>query len=196
MKRSILILALVIVATKIAFPACIEDSYSETNFDSDLNVFTVARTGVGQSFTASYNGSLTISRWYLIKTGAPTGNAVSKLYAHSGTYGTSSVPTGAALATSDNFNVATLSAAVHTLVPFTFSTPVSLVSGTNYVITVEYTGGDASNFIGVGSDNSSPTHGGNASSLNVTWLALATRDCNFYVESCLTTLPGPFFYSD
>lgn len=172
-------------ATPTATPAaCIEDSYSETNRDTDFNIFTGSRSAIGQSFTPSFSGDMATAVWYLSKTGAPTGNAVAKLYAHSGTYGTSSVPTGSALATSRTFDVSTLSTITQDLTPFHFDSPFSLVSGTHYVVTIEYVGGDASNFIQVGHQQFSPSHGGNASSFNGSWSAFATRDCIFYVETC------------
>lgn len=164
--------------------ACIEDSYSETNRDDDFNINIGGRSGIGQSFTASFSGDMSTAVWYLTKTGAPTGNAVAKLYAHTGTYGTSSVPTGSALATSRTFDVSTLSAATQDLIPFHFDTPFSLVSGAHYVVTIEYVGGDGSNFIQVGHQQFAPSHGGNASSFNGSWSAFADRDCIFYTETC------------
>ena len=55
--------------------------------------------GTGQSFTGN-GGTLDSCVFELGKSGSPTGNAVAKIYNHTGTYGTSSKPTGAALATS------------------------------------------------------------------------------------------------
>jgi hypothetical protein len=157
-------------------------SYSESNQDGTVDVNNVT-IGIGQSFTGT-GGVLSSCQFYLKKSGTPTGNAVAKIYAHSGTFGTSSIPTGAALATSDNFDVSTLTTSF-ALTTFTFSNNTNwftLVNGTNYVVTIEYTG-TASNFIQVGYDGSSPGHGGNYSSLvTVTWTPLATRDVCFYVK--------------
>lgn len=163
--------------------ATIIDSYSETNYDSDqaVNSVTFAR---GQSFTAiSTFTTLDSVKFYFKKTGSPTGNGVAKIYAHSGTYGTSSVPTGTALATSDNFDVSTLTTSMQ-LINFTFSgvQRINLVPGTNYVVTFEYSGGDASNNVRWGRDASSAIHSGNASATSGSWIAgVAGTDAIFYV---------------
>jgi hypothetical protein len=156
------------------------DSYPETNFDTAYSLYAGSIIGRGQSFTGD-GSDITRARFYLRKNGSPTGNAVAKLYAHAGTFGTNSQPTGAALAVSDNFDVSTLSASME-LVEFAFSTPYTLANGTYYVITIEYSGGDASNFPEVGHDTSSATHGGNRSytSDGSTWNA-NTGDVVFYV---------------
>ena len=116
--------------------ATIVDSYSETN-KSQVNGFgSPTFQGYGQSFTGD-GGTLNSSKFYLEKRELPTGNIVSKVYAHSGTFGTSSVPTGSALATSDNVDVSTLG--LLALVTFTFSgaNKITLTNGTKYVVTVE-----------------------------------------------------------
>lgn len=138
-------------------------------------------SGAGQSFTATASVALTNAYFLLSQIGSPTGNAVAKLYAHSGTFGTSSVPTGTALATSDNLDVSTItgSAALYT---FTFSTPYTLTAGTNYVITIEYGGdGNAGHFVSVYGYSAS-VHGGNESSfISGAWNANASKDLAFYV---------------
>ncbi|MBI5126886.1 hypothetical protein HZA76_00305 [Candidatus Roizmanbacteria bacterium] len=137
--------------------------------------------GVGQSFTGS-GGFLSAVRFFLKKTNSPTGNAVAKIYTHSGTYGTSSVPTGTALATSDNLNVALLST-TQAQVPLNFSgsNKISLINTTNYVVTLEYSGGDGSNNIQVGYETTNG-HGGNYSTYNgTTWTADSAKDASFYV---------------
>jgi hypothetical protein len=113
--------------------------------------------------------------------GAPTGNATAVLYAHSGTFGTSSVPTGAALATSKSFDVSQLETTNYALIDFEFDDQFALVAATNYVIAIEYTGGDVSNYVDVGGDSSAPSHGGNESALNGSWAAASGIDLCFYV---------------
>ena len=84
------------------------DSYSESNdSNSTFQLYGGSYTGRGQSVTAA-GGNLYSVVWYL-KTngGAPTGNAVAKLYTHSGVFGTSSVA-GTLLATSEPLDVTTL----------------------------------------------------------------------------------------
>ena len=121
----------------------------------------------------------------LKKTGAPTGTAVAKIYAHSGTYGTSSVPTGAALWTSEAQDVTTLSATNGRSVFFRFAPrgQPNLNDTTVYTAVIEFSGGDASNYIEVGNDGSAPGHGGNAAEYNGAWAAVA-RDLCFSVETC------------
>lgn len=157
------------------------DTYNESNVSVDGTVGDGTVNAVGQSFTADYTGNLYSVKWYVKKTGSPTGNAVAKLYTHSGTYGTSSVPTGAALSTSSNFDVSTLTTS-YQLIQFTFPNGYSLVKGGNYVVTLEYTG-NASNFLYMGNDDTSPSHDGNLCYNNGSWNADNTSDFVFYVLS-------------
>jgi hypothetical protein len=161
------------------------DSYSETNQSSTGNLSSANALARAQSFTA-VGGKLDSAKFYLKKTlGSPTGNATAKLYAHSGTLGVDGIPTGAALATSDNFDVSTLSSSFAlTTLTFTGANKVSLTSGTNYFISFEYSGGDGSNRVGTGEDNTSPTHAGNlASFISGSWSVIAGSDLCFYVYS-------------
>ena len=160
------------------------DSYSESNQNNYPWVSSDASFlhAIGQSFTA-VGGTLDSAKFYLKKFGSPTGNTVAKLYAHSGTFGTNSVPTGAALATSDNFDVSALSGDF-ILVTFNFSgaNRISLTNGTKYVIAVECTTcGDATNLIAVGIDDTSPVHAGNYSQYLTEWVAQSGSDVIFYV---------------
>lgn len=148
--------------------AVLLDSYSESNQDENdrlgaENVGEARYERYAQSFDPGA-GTLDSAKFYLLKIGSPTGNAVAKLYAHSGTYGTDSVPTGAALATSGTFDVSTLTGS-YVLYTFNFTggDRYALQAATKYCIAIEYNGGDASNHTSVGGDHSSPTHGGNAS---------------------------------
>jgi hypothetical protein len=161
------------------------DSYSESNRSGTVNLATPTTGIVAQSFTPASSATLRSVKFYLKKAlGSPTGDAVSRIYAHSGTYGTSSVPTGSALATSDGYDVSTIASADFELVTLTFSGPnqISVSGGTNYCVTIEYTNGDGSNLIQAGTDSSSPTHDGNESAYNgSTWAANVGVDLVFYV---------------
>jgi hypothetical protein len=130
--------------------------------DSDNQSIGGQRTydAVAQSFTGA-GFDLISCKFVLSKLGTPTGNCYAKLYAHSGTYGTSSVPTGSALATSDAFDVSTLSS-TPTWHELSFSTPYTLVDGTKYCIVAEFTGGNNINYIYVRYKNSD-VHEGNFS---------------------------------
>ena len=163
------------------------DSYSETNRDAARVLRGGGATGAAQSFTAIL-GSLSSCKWYLKKYGNPTGNAIAYLYAHSGTYGTSSVPTGTALATSDSFDVSTLTTSYQLItLTFTGAQQYQLINGTYYCIAIVYSGGDGSNYINVGTDASSPTHSGNCSEYVSAWGAISGADAVFYVYIVLWT---------
>lgn len=123
------------------------DSYSETNIDSWFGLPADA-AAVGQSFTATSTVNLASAKFFMTRAyGSETGNAYAKLYAHTGTFGTSGTPTGSALATSNAVDVTTIGAGGFNvgnfeLVSFTFATPYELQNATNYFITVEYGGGN------------------------------------------------------
>ncbi len=169
--------------------ATIVDSYSESNQSLNRPLYNGSTIKYGQSFTGD-GGTLNSVKFYLYKTGSPTGNVIAAIYAHSGTFGTNSVPTGSALATSDNFDVSTLTAS-YQLISFTFSgaNKITLTNGTYYVVVVEYGGGDSSNRLQVGYDTSSPTHSGNESFYVSSWNYLVDGDACFYVYKDLV---GPF----
>lgn len=156
-------------------------AYSESNQDAANSLYS-ALPGTGQSFTGT-GTALISARFFLKKTGTPTGFAVAKVYAHSGTFGTSSIPTGTALATSVPFDVSTLTTSYAlTELKFIDSNSITLTNGTNYVVTIEYSGGNVSNTLDVGRDGSSPTATGNSSTYNgTTWTAVNTSDLCGYV---------------
>lgn len=123
-----------------------------------------------QSFTA-VSGTLDKCKFYLRKVGNPTGTVRAKLYAHAGTYGSTSVPTGSALATSEPVSVSEITANFG-LITFQFigDNRYNLIEGTYYCIAVEYTNGDATNYIDTGADNRSNYlfHSGNFGNGNTT----------------------------
>lgn len=156
-------------------------------------------TKVSQSFTA--RGSTVIERLsiQLKKTLAPTGNATAVIYAHTGTLGTSSTPTGAALATSDNFDVSTVSTSEGTHeFKFTGANKIALSAGTNYCVSIEYSAGDASNYLEVGHDatpaNAAPWGAGNLATYNGAWTADSAKDVTgtliFDFEPATFTFPS------
>jgi hypothetical protein len=164
------------------------DSYSESNYTANMDVYDISFTAVGQSFIGN-GGDLTSAKFYLNRLGTGTGNCHAYLFAHTGTYGTSGVPTGFALATSDAVDVTTIiKDAAKRLVTFTFSHPYTLVSGTNYIIMFGWTG--ANTDIQIGYDNVTHSHSGNLSYYYGDWYYYFNppRDCIFYVYS---TTPPP-----
>ncbi len=161
----------------------VQDSYSETNANTTLGTDgTIVR--YGQSFTASVSGLLETAQFYISKFGSPTGTVTANLYAHTGTFGTTGTPTGAALATSGTLDISTLTTS-NVLTTFTFTTTnrYAIVAGTKYCIELIYTGGDASNYLVVGVDTTAPTHSGNAFSYNGSYTAIAGDDIPFYVNA-------------
>ncbi len=159
----------------------IVDSYSESNKDDNNGLSSVDLQGQSQSFANAASIPLSSAKFYLAKVGSPVGTAVAKLYALTGTHGTDAKPTGAALATSATYNVASLGGA-NALVEFTFDGAYTMAASTNYCIAVEYGGGDGSNRVIVGIDGSSPSHGGNPATLSGgTWTGTAVHDACFYV---------------
>jgi len=167
------------------------DSYSEANFVAGsftgLYDTTTSHTyAAGQSFTGN-GGILNSCKFYLSRYGAPTGYAVAKIYALTGTFGTNSKPTGAALATSDSLDISGVPAyANFGLATFTFSgaNKIILTNGTKYVVVIEYSSGSYyANGLLVAWDGRPGTHAGNVSTYSTTnaWSYQATQDAIFYV---------------
>ncbi len=156
-------------------------SYSELNrvAAEDSNLGT-ANDGLGQSFTGD-GSTLGTAMFFLRDIGSATGNATAKVYAHTGTFGSTGEPTGAALATSETYDVSALTSTIN-LITFRFTgvNQIQLANGTKYVVTIEY---DTANNILVAHDTSSPTHEGNISFLNGGVWDVDTSDIIFYVTS-------------
>lgn len=155
------------------------DSYSESNFTGYYTNSTIYY--VGQSFTG--NGSILQSaKFYLAKTGTPTGSAYAKIYSHKGTYGSSSEP-DALLATSDVLDVSTIGTEPSLFeLEFTGDNRISLVDGTHYVAVFDFPATALDTAIGVGADDTSPTHSGNAGYEFVGgYNTVSTIDLCFYI---------------
>jgi hypothetical protein len=171
------------------------DTYAFSNIDSDEDLDDT-NSKVGQSITGD-GGIPTSVQVHLKKTGSPTGKIRAKIYAHSGVFGTSSVPTGTALATSEPIEASGLTTSyVATTFRFeeTNKLPASrleTVSATKYVMTIEYDDGTSVNYISVGADSSTPSHGGNVSRYTTAWAAVSGSDLAFIVnrEGVLEWLP-------
>ncbi len=99
------------------------DSYSESNQNTtkQMDNSTFNPQYIGQSFTGD-GRLLNKCTFYLQKSGTPAGTIVAKIYTHSGTYGTSSVPgsSGVAIATSGTITATNLSTSL-ALQDFTFT---------------------------------------------------------------------------
>lgn len=135
------------------------DSYDTSNYSFVQYLYAGSVTQCGQCFTVSAESIISSCMFYLNTIGSPTGNVVAKIYQLTGTIGTNGKPDGVLLATSEPIDAATLPADF-TEHHFSFGTPPTL-SADDYCIGVEYTGGSSSHKVGVGLDNTSPTHAGN-----------------------------------
>jgi len=171
----------------------VETSCADVGSNFQLGNGTITRQG--QSFANGSNPQYLVRAYFqLQKVLAPTGTVTATLYAHSGTFGTSSVGTGSALATSDAVDLSSITTS-YAPVEFYFSTPFEMVASTNYVLAVEYSGGNGTNYLNVRGLASSGTHAGNRSQYTGSWAATATDDLNFSIQTSnkLYTVPGELF---
>ena len=165
------------------------DSYSETNATAYITMSTgTESTGVGQCFTGD-GQKITDAKFYLSRhLNATTGNAVAKIYAMTGTFGTNG-SVGTLLATSDNFDVTGITADVSpVLCTFTFTGAQQYITtnAAHYVVTCEFAGGDATHYLQINYDGTSATHPGTwvfSTDGNSTWTPVdADIDVIFYVD--------------
>jgi len=171
--------------------ATLIDSWSESNA-YDLIYF----EGVpkhGQSFInldKDYN--ISSCKFYMYRTATVSGTLTAKLYAHSGTYGNTSIPTGTPLATSSAVSASGLPTSLE-LVEFTFATPYKMIANTNYVIMLEYSGTSGANVQIV---RGAPGRGGNYiiySDETTTYSPNNGRDLVFYVYGNIVANSSAFF---
>jgi hypothetical protein len=140
----------------------IMDSYSA--YDVPYSMDSSYTIGAAQSFIANSTKYLTKAKFYLDKDGSPTGNAYAKIYNITGTHGSTAIPTGSPIATSDAFNVATLTTSFAWITfNFTGNNRVLLSKNNKYAIALEFSGGNASNYIEFTSQFNGDTHAGNMS---------------------------------
>ena len=169
------------------------DSYPTGNRDAEYNLVEThpsagaGDSAAGQSFqNGAYPAHITQAAFYL-SDGAtnPDGNVRAVLYAHTGTYGVSSKPTGAALATSDPIacNMIGGAYAIHT---FTFSAGQQYVMAANTYYCIAIQRDATADGVFVGRDSSAPTHAGISFYYdNSAWTTLAGTDTIFYVYSSI-----------
>ncbi len=165
-------------------------SYSESNADYNSPIYSsAANIQCGQSFSNPNSITLDSCKFYLNKEGSPPGNIVAKLYAHTGTFGSTGVPTGSALATSDAVSASSLGTS-SSLITFSFSgaNRITLDASTNYVILLEYSSGNASNLVNVRICTGTHTDAGNRvySSNGTSW-TYNEYDCAFYIYGEITS---------
>lgn len=146
------------------------DTYANANRNSGI-LFAAAypanNSVIYQSFTTPNDGQnykLTSATVMMEKMGSSTGTFQMEIYAHTGTYGTTSAPTGSALATSNEVADTAITLDSFADVTFTFSgaNQIILTPNTHYVFAVKMLTASAAAYFAIGVDSSSPTHAGNA----------------------------------
>lgn len=157
------------------------DEYAVANYAAQYIIFGGSNPqAAAQAFRLDENVAVKSVQFYLRRDQSPGGNLTAKIFVATGTLGSTAVPTGAALGTSDAVAANSVSTTGE-LVTFTFPGLVELMANTTYCVSVEASSGDASNTIEVRIDNISSTHEGNASTQapDGTWSAAGGHDLIF-----------------
>jgi len=165
--------------------------YIESNRSSSMSMSSENYVVVAQSFKPETTCILSKAKFYITNYAnptPPTGTAVAKLYTHTGAFGSTSKPTGAALATSGTLDVSTLTSSYQTIsFEFTGANRYEMQANTPYCIAIEYSGGNYNSRIIVGVDNTTPTSDGNmaysAFGSPATFNTTSSYDVIFYVYS-------------
>jgi len=146
-------------------------SYSESNYDYDYAMYGASFTGFAPKIVIPTSADLGSIKFYLKKTGSPTGNITAKVYSSAAT------PT-TLLATSDTVDSTTLTGS-YSLVEFFFTgaEQIALSSATTYFFSIEYSGGDASNTVDLGAENVA----GDFAYKTAGWSALGTKLFPHYI---------------
>lgn len=160
--------------------ATLTDSYSDSNRDDSQNVGDDTTNAAGQSFTGDGN-ILSRGRLWLQKVLSPTGNAVCKIYASTGS-DPNRTPTGATLATSNVVDASTVGA-TWAYTDFEFEDEFTLVNTTVYFLVLEYDG-DSSNYLQWGTDTSAPGHANNNFAIyTASWADQSGEDACFALHT-------------
>jgi len=165
--------------------ATLLDSYSEANKDGqyELNAdWNASHSALTHSFTTPNNGLshlLSSLKLYLDLSAGSTYSLTAHIYSHTGTYGTSSEP-DTLLASSDAVTSGLTGTFALTTFTFSLDQRIVLSPNTHYVLVVRRDSGDGT--VRVGSDSSTPTHGGNVCTWDgAAWQVVADIDACFYV---------------
>lgn len=152
-----------------------------------------ASQGWAQSFQVVNSCKLTTLTLPMRKYGTPTGTFHWDIYAMTGSYGTTSKPTGSALATSDTVNVSVLTTTpTDVVLNFSGANQLNMVAGEYYCLVCTYSATTWPNAIGcVGGTVSG--YGGNSAYLSGgVWTAYAQDTC-FLLEGFVNAIVGGAF---
>lgn len=129
------------------------DSYAIVNQDKDTVMFAGNNEQVGMSINIASPYSIQSVKFYIKKVGSPDSIALAKIFASSG-----GLPIGEPITQSIDVPMSKITTS-YQLVEFTFEEPLSVDAG-DMCFVLDYRGGDSSNHIVCGSDNSTPSHAG------------------------------------
>lgn len=177
----------------VSYEAQVIDSYVANPSASVYFAMADASFTVGQSFTSLPDITTLISaQFYLKKLGVVAGSITAIVKAHSGVYGTSSLPDGVAVATSDAVDVATITADFASIT-FNFSggNQIHLAENTHYTIELSYGGASAGNEIHVAASSDNGGHDGNAFYSVAAVYALSLGVDTIFTINGITTTQGP-----
>lgn len=123
-------------------------TFNNAGFTESGNMDSTFLIKLSQTFLTVAGGNIGDASLYMSKNGSPTGFATLQIFNMTGTYGSTGLPTGSALCTSDNFDVTALTPS-NANFTFTFSgvNQIALTNATHYALVLNYSGGDAANQI-------------------------------------------------
>lgn len=163
--------------------------YSSEANDSQTDVY--GSNWYGQSFTTGSRVVIDEVELYLNKIGSPAGNATVEIRATS-----SGLPTGSSLTTT-SITASTVGVS-EAWVSFSFSSPLSLSSNTQYAIVFSVpSGANASNCIQWNRSSTDVFAGGqrvNSTNSGSSWTASSTIDFDFRVYGRLPSGGNPIFF--
>ena len=157
------------------------DSYSENNANAAVALYNVYRTA-GQTITG--NGKKIVKAYfYLSKVGNPTGNMVYRIYAMTGTHGSSGMPTGDVLAESAAKDISEIGSNYELVgLDFIGENQIVLEDGVNYCLVAHSPNGSTTHYLKFAVDTSSPTHDGNHCYYGYGyWTTESGKDSIFYL---------------
>lgn len=164
---------------------------SDTVQNSGVTMYYSGATtaGYAQSFHNTTAGIWGGVKVYLKKVEGTPGTLdattiTAQLFAHTGVFGTSSKPTGSALATTTAKHGTDVTGS-YVLLTFNPTTSYTLASNTDYVVTIVLgSGGNASNYFLLGTDTTLSAAGNASSTVDgSTWVVDSTQDMSFLLYS-------------